>query len=304
MNSIYVLIFDKYIFDILDKYSIVFEKSNIKIYNDDKSIDKYDVFIVTDDIIIKDIIKKNDKNRLKIIFKLSNDCDKINVLSNKKDNIKIYVLPFSFDDIADIIITYLIMLNNQMYKITNTHQLMCKSLSKKKVCVVGYNTISQFIIKKMSLFNMDIYVYDTMFGLTNAERIYNKKTYNGHDNLYKIKFGELHSCMQNADFIIVACDLNDNTKNLINRNNLCYCNKGVKIINIFNSSVINESDVLELIEDKIDNIASQYYENELLDKYNKNFVTFRINLCPNVTEEIISVIIKNILSNFHTKSKI
>jgi lactate dehydrogenase-like 2-hydroxyacid dehydrogenase len=301
MKYISVLIHDHHIFNILDKYNDIFEKYNIKICNDNTNLDKYDVYIITDDVALRDICEKYDKNKLKIIFKLTNNCNKINEIVNKNENIKLYILPFSFyEDFADIIIGYLIMLNNKLNTITNY-----KSLSNKKVCIIGYNKISQSIIKKLSSLNMNIYVYDGMFGLTYGERIYNKKTYQGYDNMYKIKFGELQNCMQNADFIIVACELNENNRNLINKHNLCHCNKGVKIINMFNSGIIDETDVLELVKsEQIDSIAFQYYESESLKKYDKNFANIKINLYPDGIEEFANIIIKNILNNFCIRSKI
>ena len=98
------------------------------------------------------------------------------------------------------------------------------------------------------------------------------------DLLQKVKLNNLDICLDNSDYIIVACPLNKNTKYLLNKEKILKSKKGVYIINISRGGIINENDVNELQENEfINGIAFDVFENEPLDK-NHNLKKFPQNM--------------------------
>ena len=73
------------------------------------------------------------------------------------------------------------------------------------------------------------------------------------DLLQKVKLNNLDTCLENSDYIIVACPLNKNTKYLLNKEKILKSKKGVYIINISRGGIINENDVNELQENEFIN---------------------------------------------------
>jgi D-3-phosphoglycerate dehydrogenase len=57
---------------------------------------------------------------------------------------------------------------------------------------------------------------------------------------------------------------------MINKNSIKTCKKGVKIINVGRGSLVNESDICDLLEEQfVDSVAFDVFENEPLDINNK-----------------------------------
>ena len=117
---------------------------------------------------------------------------------------------------------------------------------------------------------MNVYVSDPGFKKyeDKLECVYDKNM-DLKEFLY-LSFTNLDLALENSDFIIVCCSLNENTKHLLNKDKIKLCNKNVRIINVSRGQIIVESDLIDLLEDGfIHGCALDVFEEEPLPFNNK-----------------------------------
>jgi D-3-phosphoglycerate dehydrogenase len=248
-----------------------------------KIVGDYDVWIAGDDPATFKVLNAGKQGKLKVLIKWGVGIDNVDQDACKKLNIYFSYTPAMFgEEVSDVAIGYLIMLNRKLHEIdlqiknNNWFKPRGNSLYNKKVCVVGFGDIGKCLVRKLSAFDMQIYVSDPVYELKNSA-ILNKKTNEISENVYNIVIDDLNICMSNVDYVIVTCNLTSQSHHLINKNNLLKCKTGVKLINVSRGSIIKESDVLELLKSgHIDSVAFDVFENEPLSinnelrQYSKN----------------------------------
>jgi len=127
-----------------------------------------------------------------------------------------------------------------------------ESLTGKKVCVVGFGDIGKCVVRKLRVFNMNIWVSDPSY-------VEKQSDYND------IHMDSLEKCLESSHYVISCCPLNDQTFHLLNKENILLCQKGVKLINIGRGPVICEADVITLLENRfIDSVGFDVFEEEPL----------------------------------------
>ncbi|KRX10408.1 Pyridoxal phosphate-dependent transferase [Pseudocohnilembus persalinus] len=108
-------------------------------------------------------------------------------------------------------------------------------LSGKTIGIIGIGKIGALISKWCNAFGMRVIGYDPVLSPEKAED-------------YGLNLVTLDKIYEQSDFITVHTPLNNNTKNLFNKNSLQKCKKGVKLINCARGGIINEEDLLEALE--------------------------------------------------------
>ncbi|WP_337865215.1 phosphoglycerate dehydrogenase [Ignavibacterium sp.] len=123
-------------------------------------------------------------------------------------------------------------------------------LRGKTFAILGLGKIGKEVAKRSKAFGMNLIGYDPLISEEAANEI-GVKLYN-LDEIWKL-----------ADIISVHVPLNSETKNLINRDVLLRCKKGVKLINCARGGIINEHDLFEALENEIvSGAALDVYETE------------------------------------------
>ncbi len=142
-------------------------------------------------------------------------------------------------------------------------------LLNKDLLIVGFGRIGRALIKICKSFNMKVNVYDPY---VDNETIF---------NLGGKKINDLDLGLKNADYISLHVPLTDETKNMINKNNLSNMKKSSIIINTARGGVINETDLNDALnEKKIFGAGIDVFETEPVKISNPLLKNNRVILSP------------------------
>ncbi len=111
-------------------------------------------------------------------------------------------------------------------------------LNRKKIGIIGYGRIGKEIAKKLFFFNTDTIVVSRK--KIKKSKFFKKNIFT--ENLIK-EANEL-------DYLIVACDLNSSSRNLINKKVFDAINKKCVIVNVARGPIINEKDLYQALKQK------------------------------------------------------
>lgn len=259
-----------------------------------KIIADYDGWIIGDDQVTEKILIKGKSGKLKYLVKWGVGIDNVDFDLCKKHNIPVSNTPAMFgEEVSDIAVNYLLTLARQTHRINeevrkgNWFKPTGNSLSGKKLALVGFGDIGRHIAKKLLSFNLNIYVYDPSCSKINGIIKYNYgHGFNNHsqnlvellDKIKEVNICTLEECINNSDFIIIACQLNKQTQSMINKDILLLANIGVILINIARGPIIVEKDVIELLKSKhIESVGFDVFENEPLN-LNNELLNFKQNI--------------------------
>lgn len=123
-------------------------------------------------------------------------------------------------------------------------------LHGKTLGIIGLGKIGREVAKRAESFRMKIIGYDPLLSSDIAKD-------------FSISLVDLEQIWKLSDLITVHVPLNDSTKNLIRTETLSRCKDGVKIINCARGGIVNESDVVEALNNgKVSSAAFDVYETE------------------------------------------
>ena len=249
-----------------------------------KIIHNYDGWIIGDDPASRKVLEQGIKGSLKGCIKWGVGTDNVDFQACKDLNIPITNIPQVFgEEVSDVAIGYLLCLSRKLHLINDGHKNnkwlkpTGETLVGKKVCLVGFGDIGRCIARKLLAFKLDVWVSDPAFSksyvddlIKSGYSVDNQKFY--IENLRELKncnFDNLDKCLEDANFIICCCPLNNNTFHLINKEKILLSKKGVKIINVGRGPVICEKDVSDLLDNGfIDSIGFDVFEEEPLSEKN------------------------------------
>ncbi len=112
-------------------------------------------------------------------------------------------------------------------------------LYNRNLGIIGFGHIGKEITKRANAFGMNI---------TAIVRNINKYKSNSKINFTSIK--NIKKEIYKIDYLIVACPLNKETKNMINLKLIKKMNKNAVIINVARGPIINEGDLYEALKNK------------------------------------------------------
>ena len=280
--------------NLIKKYNFKIEIPNFQqIMNEEELceiIGNYDGWIIGDDPASRKVFEKGKTGNLKACIKWGVGTDNVNFDACRDLNIPITNIPQVFgEEVSDIAIGYLLCLTRKLHLINDGHKNnewlkpIGETLVGKKVCLVGFGDIGRCIARKLLAFKLDIWVSDPAFSNTTID-VLKKTGYGAGDiqinleTLENCKFDNLNNCLENSNYIICCCPLNNNTFHLINKEKILLCKKGVKIINVGRGPVICEKDVCDLLESEfIDSVGFDVFEEEPLSKEN-NLRNYKQNI--------------------------
>jgi len=142
-------------------------------------------------------------------------------------------------------------------------------LDKKRVGVIGLGEIGRNLAKKARAFDCEVVYYSTSGKNANSE----------------YKQVSLDELLKTSDIISIHAPLNENTKDLLNYENMKNMKKGAILLNLGRGGIINENNLAKLIDEKeiycgIDVVNKEPIEesNPLLKVKNKD----RLLLTPHI----------------------
>ena len=142
-------------------------------------------------------------------------------------------------------------------------------LDGKKVGIIGLGDIGRNFAKKAEAFDCEVVYFST----------------SGKNSNNEYKRVELDELLKTCDIISIHCPLNENTKDLLNYENMKNIKDGAILLNLGRGGIINEADLAKIIDEKeiycgIDVVAVEpiLESNPLLKVKNKN----RLLLTPHI----------------------
>ncbi|WP_196594576.1 phosphoglycerate dehydrogenase [Pectinatus sottacetonis] len=108
-------------------------------------------------------------------------------------------------------------------------------LRGKTLGVIGLGRIGSGVAKRAMSFDMKIIAYDPYLNEDRAHAL-------------GVTIGSLDDVIKNADFITVHMPLTPQTKNMLNKDNICKMKKGVRLINCARGGIINEQDLADAVK--------------------------------------------------------
>ena len=107
-------------------------------------------------------------------------------------------------------------------------------LDGKKVGIIGLGDIGSNLARKVKAFDCEVVYYST----------------SGKNSNNEYKRVELDELLSTCDIISIHCPLNENTKNLLNYENMKNIKDGAILLNLGRGGIINEEDLAKIIDEK------------------------------------------------------
>ena len=219
--------------------------------------------------------------QIKLINTCSTGLSHIDLDYCLKNNIKIYSLKTDFELLNDLPSTselaFGLMLNSLRYisksqgHVINYNwdytQFIGRQIKDLKIGVIGYGRLGKLMYKYCDAFDAEVKIYDPYI--------------KGYDEV------SLESFISDCDVISLHVHLNDETKEMINKNSLKYCKPDLTIINTSRGAVVNEKDVVSFLQKrKLNCYATDVISDENSDIKNsiliKNMDKLNIIITPHL----------------------
>jgi len=194
----------------------------------------HDGWIIGDDPATREVFIAGKTGKLRAAVKWGIGVDNVDFAACQELGIPIINTPNMFGaEVADIAMGYVIGLARQTFEIDRgvRQGLWPKpsgiSLAGKTACLIGYGDIGKNTAKRMLASDMRVIAYDPF-----AEDASELGTVERAEWPYRI---------EEADFIVMTCALNESSHHLLNSQALAKAKTGVRVINVGRGPVIDES---------------------------------------------------------------
>ena len=107
-------------------------------------------------------------------------------------------------------------------------------LFEKRLGIIGIGKVGREVATRMKSFNMEVVAFDPVYSQQEAIKI-------------GVQLVSLEELLQTSDFISVHTPLNKATENLLNKDSIGLCKKGVRLINCARGGIIHEPSLAEAI---------------------------------------------------------
>lgn len=254
----------------IDEFRHIFEEKGIEITTPNivqtlseneliSIIANFDGWIIGDDPATEKVFEAGKNGKLKAAVKWGVGVDNVDFKACEKLNIPIINTPQMFGaEVANIAVGYVIGLARELFLIDqevkkgNWIKPSGMSLKDKKVGVIGFGDIGKHTAKYLKGLEMDVVVYDPYAAKTQKE----KDSFN---------FLDFPKDVEELDFLVVTCALNNSTRNMVNAEIFNKMKLGVRVINVSRGGIINENDLVKAMNDGIVySAALDVFENEPL----------------------------------------
>jgi lactate dehydrogenase-like 2-hydroxyacid dehydrogenase len=231
----------------------VFDKfGELVIYDitkEDETLDRVkeaDIVITNKVVIDSDIM---DNSNLKLICISATGMNNVDLVHAKKKNIEVKnVAGYSSSSVAQVAFSMIFHFANKLnyYKkfVDEGNWQKCEifthidalfhELDGKRVGVIGLGDIGRNFAKKAKAFDCEVVYYSTSGKNSNSE----------YERV------ELDELLSSSDIISIHCPLNENTKDLLNYENMKNIKDGAILLNLGRGGIINEPDLAKIIDEK------------------------------------------------------
>lgn len=138
--------------------------------------------------------------------------------------------------------------------------LRSKELYGKNLGIIGFGRIGSNVAQYAKAFKMNVFAYDP-FKRINNKNIIQKKRY--------------QDVLKNSDILFICVNLNNKTKNMVNKNWFKEIKKGAVLINTSRGEVIVESQIIKSLKSKkLSCVATDVVANEQSDIFKNTLIKY------------------------------
>lgn len=220
-------------------------------------VPQFDGWIIGDDPATDKVFEAAKRGQLKAAVKWGIGVDNVDFSACKRLGLPIINTPNMFGaEVADIAMSYVTALARETFFIDRAIRKgdwpknRGISLAGKKVGVIGQGDIGFNTAKRLLACGMDVVAWDP--GVSEAD-----------DN--RVSMAQWPEQVDECDFLVFTCSLNDKNHHMLNKEILDKCKKGVRIVNVARGPLINENDLITALEvGNVHSVALDVFENEPL----------------------------------------
>ncbi|MEA5533269.1 phosphoglycerate dehydrogenase [Crocosphaera sp. XPORK-15E] len=218
----------------------------------------FDGVIAGDDPFSAKVLEIGKKGRLKVLAKWGIGVDAIDLEAAKKLGIYTSNTPNVFgDEVADVALGYTLLLARQLHKIDaavrqgNWLKIQGTSLRGKVAGIIGVGSIGIAIARRFQVMGMNLLGYDVRpIDAQLCQEI----------NLKQVNLGEL---FQQADCIVLACNLTPENHHLLDEKAFNLMKDGTWLVNVARGPIVDEKALIAALESgKIGRVALDVFESE------------------------------------------
>lgn len=202
---------------------------------------QYDGWIIGDDPATRRVFEAGKAGQLKAAVKWGIGVDNVDFAACKDLGIPIINTPQMFGaEVADVALAYVIGLARHLFEIDRGVRAggwpkpAGMSLGGKKVALVGYGDIGRALAKRLLACDMEVVAYDP--GIE------------GNGGLAGVKRAAWPARVEEADFIVFTCSLNERNHHMLNADVLAHCKPGVNVVNVARGPLIDESALVAALQ--------------------------------------------------------
>lgn len=218
---------------------------------------EFDGWIIGDDPATRSVFESGKSGNLKAAMKWGIGTDNVDFDACEEFNIPISNTPDMFGgEVADVGVGYLIALARETFFIDREIRkgVWPKnrgiSISGKTVGLVGYGDIGKSAASRLVSLGMNVIAYDP-----------------GKSSIKDtgVVLESWPETIEQCDFILFTCSLNDKNKHMLNGGILANCKTGVRIVNVARGPLIDEQALCEALKtEKVHSAALDVFEIEPL----------------------------------------
>jgi D-3-phosphoglycerate dehydrogenase len=211
-------------------------------------IAEFDGVICGDDEITRRVIEKGAKSKLKILSKYGIGLDKVDLDAAKEFNIPVANTPgvnntTVSEHVFALMLCYSknLIKENELIQNQNWTKLIGTELFQKTLGIIGLGHVGKEVAKRASAFGMKIIVFDKYVDFEFVDKF---------DIEISVSIEEL---LEKVDYLSLNASLNEDTRGLINLNNIQKCRQGIVIINTARAGLVDNDAILWGMDNKIIN---------------------------------------------------
>ena len=219
---------------------------------------QFDGWIIGDDPANRTVFTAGKKGRLKAAIKWGVGIDNVDFDACKDLKIPVTNIPGQFgNEVADVGLGMILMLGRSLHEIDrsvrngNWLKVRGQSFVGKKAGILGFGDIGRQMAKRLLAIGMDVQVYDPLFqkaaGIDVKDLVWPQE-------------------IENLDYLVLTCSLNQGNRHIINAGVLEKCRPGIVIVNVARGPLIDEPAlILALQNQHVGGACLDVFEIEPLD---------------------------------------
>lgn len=221
-------------------------------------VPQFDGWIIGDDPATRRVFEAGHGGRLKAAVKWGIGVDNVDFKACEALGIPISNTPMMFGrEVADLAMSYVIALARETFPINQGvkeggwPKPRGISLADRKLGLIGYGDIGRNVARRALAAEMQVVAYDP----------YAKP----EPSLAPVEFADWPASVEDCDFLVFTCALNESTRHMLNDTVLASCRDGVRVVNVARGPLIDEAALCNGLQSgKVHSVALDVFEEEPL----------------------------------------